>query len=233
MSTHECSANASLPLLCLSHPESPSAFTMSWQKRSFDILFSSVAIIVGAPLFILIALLIKCTSHGPIFYCSTRLGQNGKLFKFWKFRSMCKNADKKLQKILSENSQARQEWQKFFKLKNDPRITLVGKFLRKTSFDELPQFWNVLTGDLSIVGPRPFLPNELSTIKDLLGDDFCAMLSIRPGLTGIWQTSGRSHLTFEERLMLDITYLQRSSFLLDLAIIGKTIPLMLFPRGAY
>jgi len=146
---------------------------------------------------------------------------------------MCNNADQKLQKILSENPQARQEWQKFFKLKNDPRITFIGKFLRKTSFDELPQLWNVLAGDLSIVGPRPFLPNELPTIKDLLGDDFCAMLSIRPGLTGIWQTSGRSHLTFEERLMLDITYLQRSSFWLDIAIIGKTIPLMLFPRGAY
>jgi undecaprenyl-phosphate galactose phosphotransferase len=229
MSTREYSDK----LICLSHPESPSTFTLSWQKRTFDLLFSSLVLVMGSPLFLLLALLIKCTSQGPVFYCSTRLGQDGRPFKCWKFRSMCKDAEEKLQRLLKEDAEKQREWQKFFKLKEDPRITWIGHFLRRTSLDEFPQFWNVLIGDLSVVGPRPFLPSELPVIKDLLGNDFHTVLTIRPGLTGIWQTSGRSHLSFEERLFLDASYLQRSSFFLDLAIIGKTIPQMLFPRGAY
>ncbi|MBY0528711.1 MAG: sugar transferase [Rhabdochlamydiaceae bacterium] len=202
-------------------------------KRVFDILFSLAALIFGMPLFLAIALLIKLTSRGPVFYCSLRLGKNGKLFNFWKFRTMYVHADLKLKKLLEDNPLLREEWQKYFKLKNDPRHTRIGKFLRKTSLDEFPQFWNVLIGDLSIVGPRPYLPNETDEIKKHISDDFEKLLSVKPGLTGIWQTSGRSHLTFENRVRLDLDYVKRNSFLFDLRLILKTIPMLIFPKGAF
>ncbi|HEY2809859.1 MAG TPA: sugar transferase [Rhabdochlamydiaceae bacterium] len=202
-------------------------------KRGFDILVSSCVLLCGLPLFTLIAAIIKCSSPGPIFYCSMRLGRDGKLFKFWKFRSMYKDASQKLDQLLRSNHELRKEWNVYFKLKNDPRITCFGKFLRKTSLDEFPQFWNVLKGDLSIVGPRPYLPNELETIKKIAGVQVQKMLAVRPGLTGIWQTSGRNCLTFEQRVKLDLKYIGSRSFLFDLRLIAKTIPLLLFPKGAF
>ncbi|MBS0620461.1 MAG: sugar transferase [Verrucomicrobia bacterium] len=202
-------------------------------KRVFDILFSLCALIAGLPLFLLVALLVKISSKGPILYCSKRLGQSGRLFRFWKFRSMYCDSDRRLRALLRENPQLQEEWNDFFKLKNDPRLTPVGKFLRKTSLDELPQFWNVLIGDLSIVGPRPYLPREADTIRKILGKDFDKLFSIRPGLTGIWQTSGRSFLPFEQRVLLDLSYVGECSFLFDLRLIGKTIPMLLFPKGAF
>jgi undecaprenyl-phosphate galactose phosphotransferase len=204
-----------------------------WLKRSFDILLSCCVLFFGLPLFIIIALIIKCTSDGPVFYCSLRLGRDGKLFKFWKFRSMYKDASQKLEQLLKDNPDLRKEWKVYFKLKNDPRITPFGKFLRKTSLDEFPQFWNVLKGELSIVGPRPYLPNELDAIKKIAGPNIRKMLSVRPGLTGIWQTSGRSYLTFEQRVKLDLAYIGSRSFLFDLRLIAKTIPVLLFPKGAF
>lgn len=203
------------------------------RKRLFDVFFSLLALVLGFPIFLLIALLIKSTSRGPIFYCSLRMGKRGKLFKFWKFRTMYVQADLKLKQLLDENPLLREEWQQYFKLKNDPRLTKIGKFLRKTSLDELPQFWNVLIGDLSIVGPRPYLPTELKTIEKHIGNKVTALLAVRPGLTGIWQTSGRSHLTFEQRVYLDLAYLERGSFLFDLNLILKTIPMFIFPKGAF
>src|SRR6267154_6030791 len=143
----------------------------NWLKRGFDILFSLIALIIGLPFFALIALLVKLSSSGPIFYCSLRIGRKGRLFKFWKFRSMHRDADQRLEVMLNSNPLLRQEWQKYFKLKNDPRLTRIGSFLRKTSLDEFPQFWNVLIGDLSIVGPRPYLPREANAIFKIVGDD--------------------------------------------------------------
>jgi undecaprenyl-phosphate galactose phosphotransferase len=229
MSLSECSQDS--PIHNILHPHD--AIVHDWVKRSFDILVSSLFLFMGFPFFLIIALIIKCTSSGPIFYCSFRLGRNGKLFKFWKFRSMYKDASEKLDYLLKNNPQLRKEWNVYFKLKNDPRITPFGKFLRKTSLDELPQFWNVLKGELSMVGPRPYLPNELYAIKKIAGPNMGRMLSIRPGLTGIWQTSGRNFLTFEQRVKLDIAYIGSRSFLFDLCLIAKTIPLLLFPKGAF
>lgn len=204
-----------------------------WLKGAFDIVFSLVALILGLPFFILIAILVKISSPGPIFYCSLRIGRKGRLFKFWKFRSMHRDADQRLEVMLSSNPALRKEWQKYFKLKNDPRLTRIGSFLRKTSLDELPQFWNVLMRDLSIVGPRPYLPREAEVIRKILDKEMELMFSVRPGLTGIWQTSGRSNLTFEQRVKLDLSYIDQRSFLFDLRLIAKTIPILLYPKGAF
>lgn len=204
-----------------------------WLKGAFDIIFSAAALILGLPFFIVIAVLVKLSSPGPIFYCSLRIGRKGHLFKFWKFRSMHRDADQRLEVMLNSDPSLRQEWQKYFKLKNDPRLTTIGRFLRKTSLDELPQFWNVLVRNLSVVGPRPYLPREADVIRKILGKDMEKMFSVRPGLTGIWQTSGRSILTFEQRVKLDLSYIDQRSFLLDLRLIAKTIPILLFPKGAF
>ena len=217
--------------LPIEHPPEP--FGYEHGKKIFDIFFSLCALLLGAPFFLLIALLIKLTSPGPIFYCSSRIGKEGKLFKFWKFRTMHTDAEQKLKQLLEENPHLQEEWKKYFKLKNDPRLTPIGKFLRKTSLDEIPQFWNVLIGDLSIVGPRPYLPNETDEIRSFIDERIDKLFSVKPGLTGKWQTSGRNHLPFKERVLLDLTYIDERSFLFDLALIGKTIPRILFPKGAF
>jgi undecaprenyl-phosphate galactose phosphotransferase len=205
----------------------------NWLKRGFDILFSIAALIIGLPLFAAIALIVKLSSTGPIFYCSLRIGRKGRLFKFWKFRSMHRDADQRLEVMLESDPKLKREWQKYFKLKNDPRLTRIGSFLRKTSMDELPQFWNVLMGDLSIVGPRPYLPREIDSIRKILGPDMEKMFSVRPGLTGLWQTAGRNFLTFKERVKLEVSYVDQRSFLFDVKLILKTLPILLFQKGAF
>lgn len=205
----------------------------NWLKRGFDILFSLLVLILGLPFFTLIALCVKLSSSGPVFYCSLRIGRKGRLFKFWKFRSMHRDADQRLEVMLSSNPAMRLEWQKYFKLRNDPRLTRIGNFLRKTSLDEFPQFWNVLIGDLSIVGPRPYLPREANVIHQILGNDMEKIFSVRPGLTGIWQTAGRSRLTFEERVKLEVNYADQRSFLFDLGLIVKTVPILFYSKGAF
>jgi len=202
-------------------------------KRGFDVLFSLIAMLLGLPLFAFIALLVKLSSSGPIFYCSLRIGRKGRLFKFWKFRTMHRDADQRLEVMLNSDPALKREWKKYFKLRNDPRLTKIGHFLRKTSLDELPQFWNVLIGDLSIVGPRPYLPREAETIRAVLKQDMEKMFSVRPGLTGIWQTSGRSHLTFKERVLLEVSYAEQRSFFFDLKLIAKTLPILFFQKGAF
>jgi undecaprenyl-phosphate galactose phosphotransferase len=202
-------------------------------KRLLDIFFSLTVLVCGLPVFVLLALLIKGSSPGPVFYCSKRMGKEGKLFTCWKFRSMYCDAEHRLTQLLAENPHYRKEWKKYFKLKEDPRLTRVGKFLRKTSLDEFPQFWNVFVGDLSLVGPRPFLPNELNAIKRVIGERTSALFSVKPGITGIWQTSGRSSLSFEQRVLLDLNYIHLRSFLFDVMIILKTIPMLILPKGAY
>lgn len=199
-------------------------------KRTFDIIFSLCVLSFGFPIFLLIALCVKLSSRGPIFYAHERIGRGGQPFACYKFRSMYKDADKRLEELLNLEPTLRKEWETTYKLKNDPRITPIGAFLRKTSFDELPQFWNVLKGDLSVVGPRPVIQQE---IEKYFGTKASIILSIRPGLTGIWQVSGRSDTAYSHRIQLDEMYVDRQSLLLDLKLIVKTIPAMIFSKGAY
>lgn len=199
-------------------------------KRLFDILFSSTALICCVPLFSVIAAAIVISSRGKVFYSHERIGRGGKPFRCYKFRSMYPDADDRLQDLLKSNPEMREEWIQSRKLKQDPRVMPIGKFLRKTSMDELPQFWNVLKGDLSIVGPRPLVSAE---VIGYLGDKAAKILSVRPGLTCIWQVSGRSDVSYSKRIQLDEEYIDNQSFLLDVKLILKTIPSMLFSKGAY
>ncbi|MBR5401569.1 MAG: undecaprenyl-phosphate galactose phosphotransferase WbaP [Treponema sp.] len=192
----------------------------------FIILFFSPVIL---PVFIILMILTKITSRGPIFYGHKRVGKNGKEFRCWKFRSMCIDADKKLEEILANNPQMRQEWEKERKFQNDPRVTKFGKFLRKTSLDELPQLINILIGQMSFVGPRPVTEPELTNYGEF--KDY--VLSVVPGLSGMWQTSGRSDTEYEERISLDLYYIQNWSIWLDIWILIKTIYVVVKGRGAY
>lgn len=200
-------------------------------KRLFDVFFSLICLILGTPLYLIIALCVYCSSPGKIFYYQERIGRAGKIFRCYKFRSMYPDADKRLKEIIECDPVLRAEWNQSFKLKNDPRITFVGSFLRKTSLDELPQFWNVLKGDLSVVGPRPVIKEEFEKHFGIKG---YKILSIRPGLTGLWQVSGRSDISsYKERVLLDEHYVDNHSLALDMKIILKTIPVMLNSKGAY
>ncbi len=232
MSLNEFSSDSTLPSP-LDEGSSKALFLYEVSKRTLDILFSLIVLTLGLPLFLVLAVFIKMTSPGPVFYCSMRIGRDGTHFKCWKFRSMFCDAEHRLTQLLAENPHYRKEWKKYFKLKEDPRLTKIGKFLRKTSLDEFPQFWNVLLGDLSLVGPRPFIPNEIDEIKRIIGKETHALFSVKPGLTGIWQTSGRSQLTFHQRVLLDLNYIHQRSFLFDLIIIGKTIPMLIHSKGAF
>jgi exopolysaccharide production protein ExoY len=199
-------------------------------KRIFDILFSGLVLLAGAPVFLLIALTIKLSSPGPIFYFATRVGKERSFFSCIKFRTMYADAEERLQEMLASDAVIKQEWETYWKLKKDPRVTWVGSLLRKTSLDELPQFWNVLKGDLSVVGPRPV---TLEEIEKYYGDRAEKILSLRPGITGLWQTSGRSLVSFDERVRLEERYVDTRSFLLDLKLIAKTIPSMFLSTGAF
>ncbi len=200
-------------------------------KRAFDILFSLACLVLGFPIFLMIGLLIYLSSPGPIIYSHERIGRGGKPFRCYKFRTMHSDADQNLQDVFSANPELRLQWERSFKLKQDPRITPIGIYLRKSSLDELPQFWNVLKGDLSVVGPRPMVNQEL---KKYYGIKAYKILSIRPGLTGPWQVSGRSDIdSYEKRISLDEHYVENQSFLMDMKLISKTIPVMLFSKGAY
>jgi undecaprenyl-phosphate galactose phosphotransferase len=199
-------------------------------KRVFDIGFSLVALACLVPVLGLVALVVKASSPGPLFFRSQRVGRGGKIFGCLKFRTMFADAEKRLEEMLQKDPALKKEWETFWKLKEDPRITPVGRFLRKTSLDELPQFWNVLMGELSVVGPRPITQEE---VKRYYGDKAEKILSLRPGVTGLWQTSGRNLLSFEERVLLEERYVDTHSFLLDLKLILKTIPSMISCKGAY
>lgn len=199
-------------------------------KRTFDLIFTLLVLLLGLPVFLLIALAVKCSSRGPIFYSHERIGRGGKPFACYKFRTMYCDADKRLEELLRQQPLLQEEWEETHKLKNDPRVTPLGVFLRKSSLDELPQFWNVLRGDLSVVGPRPVVHQE---VQKHFGAKAGVILSIRPGLTGIWQVSGRSDMAYTMRIQLDELYVDTQSLLLDLKLIAKTIPAMLFSRGAY
>jgi Undecaprenyl-phosphate galactose phosphotransferase WbaP len=200
-------------------------------KRAGDIGFSLLVLALGAPLLLLLAVLVKLSSKGSVFYCQRRIGRGYRGFGCLKFRTMRKDADRVLAQVLASDPELRAEFERDFKLKNDPRITPIGKFLRRSSLDELPQFINVLKGEMSVVGPRPIVWDEL----ERYGRNMDQVLSVRPGLTGLWQVSGRNNLPYETRVKLDLFYARNRSFWLDLGIILRTIGVVLLPmdRGAY
>lgn len=188
-------------------------------KRLIDILGGIVGTFVLIPLTIGIAIAnLICKDNGPIFYSQYRIGKNGKLFKMYKYRSMVVGADEKLKKYLEENEEARKEYKKYKKLKHDPRVTKVGEFIRKTSLDEFPQFINVLKGDMSLVGPRPYLERE----KEDMNGYYKYITTFKPGLTGLWQISGRSDVDFVTRIDLDMQYYYNHSLKGDIKILFKT-----------
>lgn len=199
-------------------------------KRVFDIVFSLTILTLFSPLYLVIALLIKSTSKGHAVYSQIRVGRGGDYFRCYKFRTMYQNADVILKDILARDQTKQKEWQDSHKLKNDPRITPIGAFLRKSSLDELPQFWNVLKGDLSVVGARPVVEEEI--VKHF-SDKAQKIFSIRPGITGLWQISGRSDTSYCKRIALDEYYADHRTFLMDLKIIALTIPSIFSKKGAY
>ena len=198
-------------------------------KRFIDILggiFGSLALI---PLTLIIFLAnFVSGDRGPIFYSQERIGKNGKKFKMYKYRSMVIGADEKLKRYLEENEEARKEYTKYKKMKDDPRVTKIGKFIRKTSLDEFPQFINVLKGEMSLVGPRPYLERE----KEDMTYFYKYIVSCKPGVTGLWQVSGRSECTFNERMKLDMEYFRKNSLRADLKILGKTVGNIVKREGA-
>jgi exopolysaccharide biosynthesis polyprenyl glycosylphosphotransferase len=196
-----------------------------WLKRSFDILFSALVLIALAPVFVLISLFIKLEDGGPIFFSQIRVGKYGRHFRMYKFRSMCLDAEKRFEELKAKN-QHREGIT--FKLKDDPRITRVGRFLRKWSMDEFPQFFNVLKGDMSFVGPRPPVPREVA----LYTPEDRRRLAVTPGITCFWQISGRSEIDFSGQVALDVRYIESQSFWVDLKIAAKTVPAVLSGRGA-
>jgi exopolysaccharide production protein ExoY len=198
-------------------------------QRAADLIVTLVAAVALAPLMIALAFLIAAWDGGPAFYGHVRVGRMGRLFRCWKFRSMVVDSDRILAEHLANNPQARAEWDASHKLRRDPRITRLGRLLRASSLDELPQLWNVLVGEMSIVGPRPIVIAEIDRYKS----NFGAYCACRPGITGLWQISGRSDVTYDERVALDTTYSRTRSLLLDVKIMLSTIPAVLARRGSY
>ncbi len=198
-------------------------------KRTFDILCAFIGLLVLSPLFLLIVLMIKLDSRGPAFFGHKRLGKGGRYFTCYKFRTMRPDAEQVLKDLLRRDPEARAQWQKDFKLKNDPRITRIGTFLRKTSLDEIPQLWNVLKGDMSLVGPRPIVTDEV----ERYGDKARYLFKVPPGITGLWQVSGRNDIDYEERVLLDEYYAKNWSLWLDIEVIIRTFGAVLKKQGAY
>jgi Undecaprenyl-phosphate galactose phosphotransferase WbaP len=198
-------------------------------KRVIDLCMAVVMLPVILTVMVILAILIKLDSPGPVFYAADRLGLRGRSFKCFKFRTMRVNAEEYLEEMLKKDPALKAEYDAFHKLRHDPRVTRVGTFLRKTSLDELPQIMNVLWGDMSLVGPRPYLPRE----REYMHPYTDAVLSCRPGITGWWQVEARNSARFDERLQLDIFYIRRWSIWLDLHILIRTVMVVLQGRGAY
>jgi Undecaprenyl-phosphate galactose phosphotransferase WbaP len=198
-------------------------------KRILDVVVSGTLLILLLPLFALIAIAVKLTSPGPILFGHRRIGMSGAYFKAWKFRTMVAKADVVLERYLREHPEARAEWQQTQKLRDDPRVTKVGRLLRRTSLDELPQLWNILKSEMSLVGPRPIIQAEI----ERYGKAFNLYTRVKGGLTGLWQVSGRNNTSYEERVRLDAMYVRYWSVWLDLFILYRTIGVVLFRSGAY
>ena len=200
-------------------------------KTIFDLFFALIILIVGSPIFISIALLVKLSSRGPIFFLQKRIGKNKKSFNCIKFRTMHPEAEDILENLIINNEALRKEFEETHKLKNDPRITNIGKFLRKTSLDEIPQFLNVIKMEMSIVGPRPIVKKEILKY----GKSYKKVISIKPGITGLWQVSGRNNLSYKRRVTLNRLSVDNMSPIIDIRIIIRTFGVIFFPndRGAY
>jgi Undecaprenyl-phosphate galactose phosphotransferase WbaP len=198
-------------------------------KRASDLVLTVVGGILISPLLLAVAVTVKLTNPGPIFFAHTRIGRNGRPFKAWKFRTMRRDAEAILAQYLADDPDLAGEWERDHKLKNDPRVTPIGKFLRKTSLDEFPQLWNVLKGDMSLVGPRPIVFEEIAKY----GEIFSQFVRVSPGITGLWQVSGRNNISYRERVGLDNYYVSNWSPWLDMHIIARTFGILLLKRGAY
>ena len=194
-------------------------------KRTIDIVCSFVGILVLSPLFIVIAIIIKLTSKGPVFFSQKRVGKHGREFDMYKFRSMVVNAEELKEKLAAQNEMSGP----MFKMKDDPRVTKVGKFIRKTSIDELPQLWNILKGDMSLVGPRPSLPKEVAQFEDWMHK----RLDVKPGLTCYWQVSGRNNIDFEDWMKLDVKYVKERNLWIDIKLIFKTVGVLFGDKNAH
>ena len=205
----------------------------NWRNRCIkyilDMVLTAIGTILISPFLLIIAIWIYKDSPGPIIFKHMRVGKNGKMFPCYKFRSMCVDAKEKLEELLKNDPKAREEWEKDFKLKNDPRITKSGAFLRKTSLDELPQIFNVLKGEMSLVGPRPIIQDEVKKYGSYIED----YLMVKPGIAGIWQCSGRNDISYEERVRLDSWYVRNWSVWLDITILWKTLKAVFAKKGAY
>ena len=194
-------------------------------KRLIDIICSFMGLLALSPLFIIIAIIIKFTSKGPVFFSQKRVGKYGREFYMYKFRSMVVNAEELKEKLAAQNEMSGP----MFKMKDDPRVTKVGKFIRKTSIDELPQLWNVLKGDMSLVGPRPSLPKEVAQFEDWMH----RRLEVKPGLTCYWQVSGRNNIDFEDWMKLDIRYVEERNLWIDIKLILKTVSVLFGDKNAH
>jgi exopolysaccharide production protein ExoY len=198
-------------------------------KRTSDILMALIALVVLFPLILLVCLAVKLQDGGPALFAHRRVGQRGRSFSCLKVRTMFVDSDERLRAILEASPVARAEWARDHKLRNDPRVTPVGRFLRRTSLDELPQLLNILAGDMSVVGPRPIVDSEVGRYGHYISE-YCG---VKPGLTGLWQVSGRNDINYRKRVALDVVYCRGRSFGMDLKIIVMTVPALLSGRGCY
>lgn len=223
----EYKAGQIMPNITIPHKIKPKGGkAYAFFKRAFDIFNSLLAILILWPIMLIVGILVVCTSKGPMIYVSKRVGKNGRVFNFYKFRSMYKDADKRLAELKDQNEV---EGGITFKMKNDPRITKFGKFIRKTSLDELPQLFNILKGDMSIIGPRCPLPSEV----EMYPEDALDRLLVPQGLSGEWQCNGRSTTTFDEMIKMDLDYIEhKRGFWYDIGLIFKTIWVVLTGKGA-
>jgi lipopolysaccharide/colanic/teichoic acid biosynthesis glycosyltransferase len=196
---------------------------------AIDLVVTSVAVLFFLPLMLIIALCVFVSDPGPIFFAQRRIGRSGKTFRCLKFRTMAVDAEERLAALLSSNANARAEWARDHKLRNDPRIVGIGRFLRKSSLDELPQLFNVLLGDMSLVGPRPIVPAEATKYGRYI-DHYCR---VKPGITGLWQISGRNNTSYRRRVAFDVTYSRSRSVMLNIKILAFTVPSVLRAQGSY
>jgi Undecaprenyl-phosphate galactose phosphotransferase WbaP len=217
------------PILVREYPGPQRFFRYRVIKRTLDIVLVILASPVLAPLFLAVAAAVRFSSPGPVLFSHRRIRKHGEFFSMWKFRTMCVDSAQVLEDYLAANPGARKEWRENHKLKRDPRVTRVGAFLRRMSLDELPQFWNVLQGTMSLVGPRPIVAAEV----EKYGDNFDEYCKVKPGLTGLWQVSGRNEVSYEERVLLDCKYVHSWSLLGDAKIMSRTLSSVVNQDGAY
>jgi len=198
-------------------------------KRVVDLLGSGSLLVLTAPLLVGVALAVRIGSPGPVLFSHRRVGRGGREFMCRKFRTMSPDSDRRLAEILARDPARRREWESEFKLKDDPRVTRIGRFLRRTSLDELPQLWNVVRGEMSLVGPRPIVRDELDRLDGALE----SYLAVRPGLTGLWQVSGRNDMDYGQRVLLEASYTRNWSLWLDVSLLLRTVRAVFTRRGAY